>query len=270
MNARIFPILIPILLLPSAAAAQWSTLDREREGAYAQIQLDLLTPLGDADDYWRTEIYGQLDFGVWGIQLGVPITMAMRENTRNEPVSGQFELGGFYQMAMKQLDLFFRLGLVLRAASDSPKKLAINDFGALARVTDWISHQSHVFGVRLGVSPVWDWDVFFLRLDLGTDFGFHDDERDPDAFARASLGLGARFSVLSMSLEVAAAGWLSHPRIGGQRPEFADLLRYQAAWTTWLRMGSFMPYLGVSAPLHEGALGEYLSVIVGLKFGTPY
>ncbi|MBA3499068.1 MAG: hypothetical protein H0T65_01760 [Deltaproteobacteria bacterium] len=204
-----------VLMLASAANAQrapdMATLDRGDgiskfgiDGAISSID----SPFYDAA--LRFELYGQYvtdsGFGFYG---AFPLAHSFGEeddpDLLPDPTTsiGNLELGGLFVITNNpRLSWVFRLGVALPTASDDRDGAATNFYATFPRLTDLALAVPNAWYGRISVSPLIHVDNVFLRVDLGFDIGFDDDDA-ADELLRFNLGGGIDLGVVALSLELA-------------------------------------------------------------------
>jgi hypothetical protein len=214
-------VLVPLVLAGLAApvAAQrspdFATLDRG--DGFSHIGLDLALsrlspPTPPYDSALHVEVHAQyvLQSGL-GLYGALPFAKAFGDG----PAEGEFEgqaalgdldVGGLYVIHGPTLSFVFRLGLIVPTASEDPGDNAANFWAQQYRLTDIAMTFPNDFFARLAFSPLFHSSNLFLRLDIGVDIPFAEDDEDlyrTDPIGRLNVGAGFDFGAAAIMLELA-------------------------------------------------------------------
>src|SRR4029079_17187454 len=117
---------------------------------------------------------------------------------------GNLELGGFY-LPTHRSELIVRVGLARPTAADSVSGALANFDTRFERLTDFVLIGPSTTSLRLSGSTVQQWDMFFLRADVGLDAVLDKPGTASGAtsvFGRANVAGAVRASGVDFTLEL--------------------------------------------------------------------
>ena len=185
------------------------TLDRMDASSRAGAQLGWNkiddVGVGDAFDM-RLEPFGQyiLPNRAVGIYGHVPLAHRFDLGADDGTGIGNLELGGFFLPA-RNSELIVRAGIAVPTASDSVSGAAANFDSRFERLTDFVLSGPSYTTLRLSGSTVRQWDMIFLRADLGLDTVLDKPSASANAtsvFGRANVAGAVRASGVDFTLEL--------------------------------------------------------------------
>jgi hypothetical protein len=149
------------------------TLDRmdATSRAGAQLGWDKIDDVGVGDAFaMRLEPFGQyiLPNRAIGVYGHVPLAHRFDLDGSDGTGIGNLELGGFF-MPTRRSELIVRAGLALPTGSDSVSGALANFDSRFERLTDFVLIGPSYTALRLSGSTVQQWNMIFLRADLGLD-----------------------------------------------------------------------------------------------------
>jgi hypothetical protein len=185
------------------------TLDRmdasSRTGA--QLGWNKIDDIGVGDAFdMRLEPFGQyiLPNRAVGIYGHVPLAHRFDLGGDDGTGIGNLELGGFFLPA-RNSELIVRAGIAVPTASDSVSGAAANFDSRFERLTDFVLIGPSYTTLRLSGSTVRQWDMIFLRADLGLDTVLDKPSASANAtsvFGRANVAGAVRASGVDFTLEL--------------------------------------------------------------------
>jgi len=249
--------------LAAPASAQrspdFATLDRGDGISHigldvAWVNLDPPLPAAPYDWVFHVELHGQyvLHSGL-GFYLALPFAKSSGDPDEGEregtAALGDFDVGGLYTISGPQLSLVFRLGLVIPTASEDDGDFSTNYWGQMFRLTDIAMVNPDAWYARLAFSPLYHASSLFLRLDLGVDIPFAEDNYRADPIGRLNLGAGFDFGVAALMLELDNIIDIDDD---DEDPDGDDDVFSEVAVTARFMGETLQPYLSVGTPIDDG------------------
>lgn len=245
--------------LAAPAAAQrmpdFATLDRG--DGYSKIGLDVgflsLDP-PPLDAALRIEPHLQyVTPGGLGGYLAFPIARSFGDGPaegeiEGETAIGDLDLGALYVISGLDLSFVFRLGLVVPTASEDDGDTVTNYFAGQYRLTDIAMVNPDAWYARLAFSPLIHMSSLFLRVDLGIDIPFAEDNFRADPIGRLNLGGGVDLGAAALMLEVVTIADIDDD----DEDDLEDEDLYHTAAITARFMGEMLqPFITVGMPIDE-------------------
>ncbi len=161
--------------------------------------------VGDAFDM-RLEPFGQyiLPNRAVGVYGHVPLAHRFDLGGADGTGIGNLELGGFFLPA-RSSELIVRAGIAVPTGSDSVSGALANFDSRFERLTDFVLIGPSYTTLRLSGSTVRQWDMIFLRADLGLDAVLNKPSASANAtsvFGRANVAGAVRASGVDFTLEL--------------------------------------------------------------------
>lgn len=214
----------------------------------------------DDGTFLRLDLYGQYLAQVGANRLGgyawVPVVRTFGTGGDEVTALGSPEVGGAFAMAASPAtDVVLRGGLVLpTVAEEDAFAVVLSSYG---RLTDAFTSLPDFTWLRLSGSVLHDAAPYFLRVDLGLDFPFADDE-DIDALLRINAAAGIDLGEVVLLGELATMGL-----VGGDTDE---RFLHTVALTVRGRGQTFSPGVSLVVPLDD-ALNDVLdfAIVAGVR-----
>jgi len=247
------------LAAPAAAQREpdFATLDRGDGISHfgldlAWVKLDPPTP--PYDSAVHLEVHGQyvLPSGL-GFYGALPFAKTFGDGPDEDEFDGQgalgdVDLGGLYVISGPELSWVFRVGLVLPTASEDPGDFATNFWGQQFRLTDIAMTNPDAWYLRVAVSPLFHAHRLFLRIDLGVDIPFAEDDYRADPIGRLNLGAGVDLGVAAVGVELANVADIDDD----DEDPVGDEDVFSTVAVTARFMGTMLqPFISVGAPIDE-------------------
>lgn len=242
------------------------TTDRTSTETWA-INLELAYNAFDDDlfgdgTFLRFDLYGQYMAQVGENRLGayatMPIVRTFGTSGDEETAVGNLELGGaFATAASPATDIVLRGGLVLPTADeDDGIGIVLSSYG---RLTDAFTSLPDFTWLRLSGSALHHAAPYFLRVDLGFDVPFADDE-DIDGLLRINAAAGFDLDTVVLLGELATVGIIGGDSDGDER------FLHTLALTVRGRGQTFSPGVSLVVPLDD-SLNDFLdfAVVAGVR-----
>jgi len=259
---RLFVVLLLLGAMSAPAAAQrepdFATLDRG--DGITHFGLDLAWVRLDPpplDSVLHFEVFGQFvaQSGL-GFYVAFPFAKSFGDGVPEGELDGEtsigdLDVGGLYVISAPELSWVFRLGLALPTASEDDGDFVTNFYGQQFRLTDIALVYPNDYFARLSVSPLYHAHSLFLRIDLGVDVPFAED--DPtfypaDPIGRLNLGAGVDLGQIALMAELATIVEFDDDDVDedNDRDVFTT-----AAFTARFMGPQLQPYLTFGIPVQE-------------------
>lgn len=259
------PIIVILVMLgglaaPAAAQREpdFSTLDRG--DGISHVGLDLAWVKLDPpplDSVLHIEMFGQfVSQSGLGLYAAFPLAKSFGDGPEEMELDGEasigdLDVGGLYVISGPELSWVFRLGLVVPTASEDGGDYVTNFYGQQFRLTDIAMVDPNDFYARLAVSPLFHAHSVFLRIDLGVDVPFAEDDDDAyrgDPIGRLNLGGGLDLGQLALMAELATVVEFDDDEVD---PDNDRDVFTTAAFTARFMGGQLQPYLTLGIPVQE-------------------
>ncbi len=262
-------VLLGALAAPAAAQREPDFATLDRGDGISHVGLDLAWIKLDPPPYdsvLHVEVHGQyiLQSGL-GFYAALPINKSFGDGPDEGENDGRaaiadLDFGGLYVISGPELSWVFRLGLVAPIAGDDMGEFLTNVRGANYRITDAALVDPIDWYARVAVSPMFHAHSLFLRIDLGIDVPFaeEDDAYFADPIGRLNLAGGVDFGTAALMIELPTIVYLDDD---DDDPD-EDVFTTVAATARF--MGEVLqPFVSVGTPIDK-ALRDQVDIIVAL------
>ncbi len=246
------------LAAPAAAQRMPDFAILDRGDGFSNIGLDVAFLSLDSpplDSALRIEPHAQLvtqsGLGAYGA-FPIARSFGERDDTTGEidgeTAIGDLDVGGLYVISGVDLSFVFRLGLVVPTASEDNGDFVTNYFAGQYRLTDIAMVNPDAWYARLAFSPLLHMHSVFLRVDLGVDIPFAEDNYRADPIGRLNVGGGVDLGAAALMLELATIADIDDD---DEDPDDDEDLYHTVAVTARFMGESLQPFLSIGMPIDE-------------------
>jgi hypothetical protein len=253
-------VVLAALAAPAAAQREPDFATLDRGDGISHFGLDLAWVKLDPpplDSVLHLELFGQFvaQSGL-GFYAAFPIAKSFGDGPAEMELDGEasigdLEVGGLYVISAPELSWVFRLGLVVPTASEDGGDYVTNFYGQQFRLTDIALVDPNDFFARLAVSPLYHAHSVFLRIDVGVDVPFAEDDEDAyqaDPIGRLNLGAGVDLGQIALMAELATIVEFDNDDVD---PDNDRDVFTTAAFTARFMGPQLQPYLTLGIPVQE-------------------
>jgi len=263
-------VVLAALAAPAAAQREPDFATLDRGDGISHVGLDLawikLDP-APYDSVVHLELHGQyvLQSGL-GFYAALPLNKSFGDGpdegeSDGETAVADLDFGGLYVISGPELSWVFRLGLVAPIAGDEIGEFRTNVRGANYRLTDAALVDPVDWYARVAVSPMFHAHSLFLRIDLGVDIPFAEDDADAytaDPIGRLNLAGGVDFGTAALMLELPTIIYLDDDDEDPDEDVFTNVA------VTARFMGEVLqPFISVGSPIDK-ALRDQVDIFIAL------
>jgi len=265
-------VLLAAFAAPAAAQREPDFATLDRGDGISHLGLDLAWIKLDPPPYdsvLHLELHGQyvLQSGL-GFYAALPINRSFGDGPDEEESDGEaavadLDVGGLYVISGPELSWVFRLGLVAPIGGDDLGEFATNIRGANFRLTDVALAYPNDWWLRVAFSPLFHAHSVFLRIDLGVDVPFAENDEDiyrTDPIGRLNLAGGVDLGSAALMLELTNIAEFDDD--DGDPPEDEDVFTNVAVTARF--MGEVLqPFISVGTPIDKAVRDQVDVFIAG-------